>query len=1754
MDLNYNIGKLKSMKKSRQLIIFLLIFFVSIAGINAQTPTYNTTICSGANLNYSNEPGYVTGETYTWVVVPSVNTITGQTGGTGSAITQTLTNTSNASSSVTYSVTTSQLTSFNLVVTVNPTASITNIGSFVTPICSGITQNFTASTNVPGTNVVWTRAAVIGINNPGSTGGIVNEALVNLTTNPITVPYIFTLTTVSSCVTTIQIDALVNPIPNMTSNLVLPAICNGALFNYTPSSTTPGATFKWTRAPIANNLIKIGTGNISENLFNNTSNQILVQYAVETSISGACPNNQIVSVPVNPIPNIADQTVNPICSNGAFILNPAGAPTGTQYTWSVPIFTPATVPNATAGTSNNNISQSLTNNSATTPSTATYVVTPTTGTCIGNPFNVNVTVNPGGTGLVVSNQNFLACNNAPFNFQIVGAPVGTTFTWGIPSGTLIGGTAQSTPSNGFISGTLTNNSNATAVATYDVVPQLNGCTGSIFQVAITVDNPAVLSGSLTPPAVCSGKPFIYHAASTSQSIFTWERNIVPGISNSYATSVGDINETLINTTSQPITVNYTYTLQTGNCYNQQTVSVVVNPIPKLNSGTPNPICSGLLFNYTPTSATLGTAFQWNRPAVTSIQNINASGINNPSEMLVNTSINPVLVGYNYTLIANGCNNTETVNVIVKPIPIINNQITSICSGSAFTVSPSPVPAGTQYTWTSPTVNPTNSILDGIAQGVPQNIISAVINNSTPNPASAKYIVTPNANGCKGSSFSIDVAVTALTGLTSNLNPPTICSGSPFNYAPTTNTLGTTIGWARGPVAGILEAPASGVGNPNEILTNTSTGIVTVKYLYTLTTATGCVSTQIVNATVYPAPVLSSNLVANPICTGTIFNYTPTSTSMGATFSWIRPAVPGISTAPGTGAGLNFPLEQLDNISGTPKTVTYNFTINVNGCSNTQAVTVIVNPKPVVSNQTAITCSNVPFSVIPTGVGVIPGTQYLWNMPTSNGNVISGGSAQLFVLQDSISQLLGNATLNNAIASYSVIPFAYGCQGSNFNLDVTVRPAPVVANQTIAAVCSNSPFNYASAPGTVPVGTSYTWSNPLVSPVNSLSGGTAQPFNQNVVSQTLVSSNNLLNTATYTVTPSAAGCIGATFTLTVPVKPVAFVNNLFDTICSGSTFNVSPGSVPLNTTYTWTLPTSIPFGKIINGTANNIPVNAISQTPVNTGGIPYQLLYTITPNTNGCVGSTFTLLETVGVQLPVIPNTTATVCSSVPFNATPVAVPVNTKYTWVVQSINPAGSIAGTKAQPNPQTIVTDTIANISSLQATAVYAVTPSNTGCVGNPFLATINVRPIPKVTITAPTTVCAYINDTLSLSFAGTGPWSINYLDNGVAKTQTGITSNPYTWIVPTPLLATTKSLIITRVNDFACVDSVSNVSINQLLNPLPKGHIINLHGQYICNNTLDTLFIGHTLDTLSFQWTLNGAPLPNLISDSISTLIPGRYNAYFTNKFGCTDTAAVPETLTYISQPVIKFNFDTYCIDTLIHFKNLTDTTYIGPTSWLWDLGDSTTRKNFDAAVTYAYGGHRKIVLTAFQYYCPAYTTTLDSVINIEYPIPGIRMPSVSAYLGQNTPIIGRNLPTYTYNWSPAWGIDHPDSSSVNFNYQKTQEYLFQLIAASGCVTSDTVLVRVFDNNLVNILVPKSFTPNGDGINDKLFPYLTGIKTFQYYKVYNRFGKLMFETRNYDEGWDGTVGGTPQPMAIYIWVAAGLGNDGTLVEKRGETLLLR
>jgi gliding motility-associated-like protein len=113
---------------------------------------------------------------------------------------------------------------------------------------------------------------------------------------------------------------------------------------------------------------------------------------------------------------------------------------------------------------------------------------------------------------------------------------------------------------------------------------------------------------------------------------------------------------------------------------------------------------------------------------------------------------------------------------------------------------------------------------------------------------------------------------------------------------------------------------------------------------------------------------------------------------------------------------------------------------------------------------------------------------------------------------------------------------------------------------------------------------------------------------------------------------------------------------------------------------------------------------------------------------------------------------------------------------------------------------------------------------------------------------------------------------------------------------------------------------------------------------------------------------------------------------------------------------------------------------------------------------------------------------------------------------------------------------------------------MTSPEGCITTDSLLVRVFNDKLVDIFVPKSFTPNGDGVNDIIYAYITGISEFRYLKIINRFGKQVFETRNVDRGWDGVYNGTPQPMSVFFWLAEGVAEDGTIVQRSGQFLLMR
>ncbi|BAV05244.1 hypothetical protein FLA_1251 [Filimonas lacunae] len=129
--------------------------------------------------------------------------------------------------------------------------------------------------------------------------------------------------------------------------------------------------------------------------------------------------------------------------------------------------------------------------------------------------------------------------------------------------------------------------------------------------------------------------------------------------------------------------------------------ILVNPSPLLSSAGTERICSGGTFNYTATSETQGTSFNWSRAVVAGVPNVAASGNGNISETLTNTTTAPIEVVYNYTLVSNSCSFTQPVTLTVKPLPVAAISGDTACAESKVVLSGSSTLTGSTFVWTTP---------------------------------------------------------------------------------------------------------------------------------------------------------------------------------------------------------------------------------------------------------------------------------------------------------------------------------------------------------------------------------------------------------------------------------------------------------------------------------------------------------------------------------------------------------------------------------------------------------------------------------------------------------------------------------------------------------------------------------------------------------------------------------------------------------------------------------------------------------------------------------------------------------------------------------------------------------------------------------------------------------------------------------------------------------------------------------------------
>ena len=106
--------------------------------------------------------------------------------------------------------------------------------------------------------------------------------------------------------------------------------------------------------------------------------------------------------------------------------------------------------------------------------------------------------------------------------------------------------------------------------------------------------------------------------------------------------------------------------------------------------------------------------------------------------------------------------------------------------------------------------------------------------------------------------------------------------------------------------------------------------------------------------------------------------------------------------------------------------------------------------------------------------------------------------------------------------------------------------------------------------------------------------------------------------------------------------------------------------------------------------------------------------------------------------------------------------------------------------------------------------------------------------------------------------------------------------------------------------------------------------------------------------------------------------------------------------------------------------------------------------------------------------------------------------------------------------------------------------------GCASYDTLTIKIYKGP--EIYVPTAFTPNRDGLNDVLKPTTVGITQFDYFAVYNRYGKLIFKSSDAAKGWDGRINGMEQNTGSYIWMVSGVDYKGNKIFKKGSVVLIR
>ncbi|MEM9823564.1 MAG: gliding motility-associated C-terminal domain-containing protein, partial [Bacteroidota bacterium] len=177
------------------------------------------------------------------------------------------------------------------------------------------------------------------------------------------------------------------------------------------------------------------------------------------------------------------------------------------------------------------------------------------------------------------------------------------------------------------------------------------------------------------------------------------------------------------------------------------------------------------------------------------------------------------------------------------------------------------------------------------------------------------------------------------------------------------------------------------------------------------------------------------------------------------------------------------------------------------------------------------------------------------------------------------------------------------------------------------------------------------------------------------------------------------------------------------------------------------------------------------------------------------------------------------------------------------------------------------------------------------------------------------------------------------------------------------------------------------------------------------------------------------------------------------------------------------------------------------------------------------------------------------------PNITMPNyVNYFPGQQIRLSAeiRDSSIYSYDWGPIEGLDCTDCPNPSVSPDSTSVYIVTVTdEMTGCTSQSPAVLVAHQTCPLNILeVPNVFSPNGDGTNDRLELFPTpSIQEIISYRIFDRWGALIYQTTNISDSWDGTFQGSPLPSGVYVFmIEMHCEIDGSVIVKSGDVTLIR